>query len=84
MWDSVNDEQTGWVASRFARLSTGLKMLLILSLGLFPLGLIAILASLQSARDNVVSRRGGDFPSVAATQRLVEVLLPARSTAVTW
>ena len=33
-------------------MSTALKMLLILSFGLFPLGLIAILASIQSARDN--------------------------------
>lgn len=45
-------ENTGWIESRFARLSTGLKMLLILSLGLFPLGLIAVLASIQSAQQN--------------------------------
>lgn len=36
----------------FSRLSTGMKMLLILSLALLPLGLIAMLASLQSARSN--------------------------------
>ncbi|MGE5723239.1 MAG: sensor histidine kinase [Sphingomonadales bacterium] len=47
----------GWVASRFARLSTGFKMLLILSLGLFPLGLIAILASVQSAQQARQDRR---------------------------
>ena len=41
---------------RFARLSTGLKMLLILSLGLLPLGLIAILASVQTAHQNRVDR----------------------------
>lgn len=48
----MDNDDKGWIASRFARLSTGLKMLLILSLGLFPLGLIAILASIQSAREN--------------------------------
>ena len=38
--------------SRWARLSTGLKMLLILSLGLLPLGIIAILASIDNASAN--------------------------------
>lgn len=42
--------------SRFARLSTGLKMLLILSLALFPLGLIAVLASIESGRENKAGR----------------------------
>ena len=37
---------------RFARLSTGFKMLLILSLGLLPLGLIAVFASAQTADQN--------------------------------
>lgn len=40
----------------FARLSTGLKMLLILSLGLLPLGLIAIFASVQTAQQNRLDR----------------------------
>ena len=46
----VNAENKGWFGSRFTRLSTGAKMLLILSLALFPLGLVAILASVQSAQ----------------------------------
>jgi HAMP domain-containing protein len=37
-------------ASRWASLSTGLKMWIILSLGLLPLGVIAILASIDNAR----------------------------------
>jgi len=37
-------------ASRWARLSTGLKMWIILSVGLLPLGVIAIVASIQNAR----------------------------------
>ena len=36
--------------TRWARLSTGLKMWLILSLGLLPLGVIAVLASVDNAR----------------------------------
>ncbi len=38
-------------------MSTGLKMLLILSFGLLPLGLIAILASVQSAQESSTERR---------------------------
>lgn len=53
----VTSEDNGWIASQFARLSTGLKMLLILSVGLFPLGLIAILASIQSAQQNRADER---------------------------
>jgi hypothetical protein len=48
----VISEDKSWIGTRFARFSTGVKMLLILSLGLFPLGLLAILASMQSAREN--------------------------------
>ncbi|MEA3001275.1 MAG: two-component system, sensor histidine kinase PdtaS [Sphingomonadales bacterium] len=53
----MSDTGTGWIASRYARLSTGLKMLLILSVSLLPLGLIAILASVQSARQKSEDRR---------------------------
>ena len=45
-----------WLSERFARLSTGLKMLIILGLGLFPLGMIAILASVDSARQKGAER----------------------------
>ncbi|MDP8994645.1 MAG: sensor histidine kinase [Pseudomonadota bacterium] len=44
----------GWIAARVGRLSTGLKMLLILGAGLLPLGIVAVLASLYSARDNFI------------------------------
>jgi two-component system, sensor histidine kinase PdtaS len=50
-------ESKGWLASRFARLSTGLKMLFIFSAALFPLGLIAILASIQSAGQKRADRQ---------------------------
>jgi two-component sensor histidine kinase len=52
----VDSENPGWIGSRFARLSTAVKMLLILSLALFPLGLIAILASVNSARQETADR----------------------------
>jgi two-component sensor histidine kinase len=48
----VSQEQQGWIAARMGRPSTALKMLFYLSLGLLPLGLIAVLASLESAREN--------------------------------
>jgi two-component sensor histidine kinase len=46
------------VASRFGGFSTGFKMLLILSLGLFPLAFIAILASIDTARENRADLNG--------------------------
>ena len=49
-------EAKGWLTSRFARFPTGLKMLLIFSAALFPLGLIAILASVQSAEQKRADR----------------------------
>jgi len=48
----VTDDNTGWMAARLGTLSTGLKMLLILVAGLLPLGIVAVLASAYSARDN--------------------------------
>jgi two-component sensor histidine kinase len=52
----VTTDAKGWLASRFARLSTGLKMLLIFSAALFPLGLVAIIASVQSAEQKQADR----------------------------
>lgn len=52
----MNDEGSGGFASWWTRLSTGPKMLLILSLALLPLGIIAIVASVYSARENSAQR----------------------------
>lgn len=41
-----------WAAGRWAALSTGLKMFIFLSIGLLPLGLIAVSASIDNARAN--------------------------------
>jgi len=48
----LNTDEQNWIAARWARLSTGIKMLLILSFGLLPLGIIAVLASVDNARAN--------------------------------
>lgn len=68
------------VSERFARLSTGMKMLLILSVALLPLGLIALSASLQSARLNV-SDREVDARLVAVSRARDLSAQLARSTA---
>jgi two-component sensor histidine kinase len=47
----------GFFARRFADLPTGIKMLCIISVALIPLGLIALLASLQSNRTSDLQRR---------------------------
>ena len=52
----MEQQNSGWFASRFARLSTGGKLLLILSLALLPLGLISILATVHSARQEKAER----------------------------
>ena len=59
-------ENKNWFQRRWAELSTGLKMMLILSAGLLPLGIIAILASLQNAEENNARR-------LAETQARVEI-----------
>lgn len=61
--------------SRFGRLPTGLKMLFILSLGLLPLGLLAILASLDNVRENRLHAEMEAQALLATTaQRLTAVL----------
>jgi two-component sensor histidine kinase len=51
------DPDTLPTGSRWDRLSTGLKMWIILSLGLLPLGVIAVMASVDNARDGRDSAR---------------------------
>jgi two-component system, sensor histidine kinase PdtaS len=48
----VSRDEEAWIARKIGRMSTGLKMLLILGLGLLPLGVLAVLASIDTARDN--------------------------------
>ena len=59
----------------FAQLSTAMKMLIILGLALFPLGLVAVLASIDAARDGRAERtalsRGNAVQSASALGMLV-------------
>lgn len=48
----MKDHAAGRIESGWERLSTGIKMLLILTLGLLPLGIVAVLASIDNAREN--------------------------------
>ncbi len=48
----MRSQKPGWAAARWERLSTGLKMWVILSVGLLPLGIIAVIASIDNARHN--------------------------------
>jgi two-component sensor histidine kinase len=52
----VAKQDKGWLMSRFGRLSTGQKMLFWISIWLLPLGLIAILASIDNAQENRADR----------------------------
>ena len=55
----------------FGRLSTGIKMLVILTAALLPLGIIALLASLQSAEQNRASRNSASrLVATEAAERL--------------
>ncbi len=53
----IQKNEQSWFAARSARLSTAGKMFFILLFGLLPLGVVAILASIQSAADNRSERR---------------------------
>ena len=53
----MNGKDQGWLGARFARMSTGLKMLLILSAALLPLGILAMWASVHSAQEKNAQRR---------------------------
>lgn len=69
----------GWFARKFARLSTGLKMLLILNLGLFPLGLVALFTSIESARDNSAKRAEQSYSRLDIKARRLDELLTRSS-----
>ncbi|WP_380874382.1 hypothetical protein ACFB49_47600 [Sphingomonas sp. DBB INV C78] len=65
------------IGSRFARLSTGIKMLIILSMALLPLGLIALLASLESANTNRLTREAAVRMMAADSTRRLDATTSA-------
>ncbi|HEV2865536.1 MAG TPA: histidine kinase dimerization/phosphoacceptor domain -containing protein, partial [Allosphingosinicella sp.] len=71
----MSGDRGGWFASRWSRLSTGPKMLLILSLALLPLGIVAIIASIYSAKENSEQRAQQTLARLEVkAQRLNEML----------
>ena len=68
-------------AGFWARLPTGPKMLVILTLGLLPLGIIAILTSIHSARENSAERAAQTLARLdEKAERLNELLTQAAGT----
>src|SRR4029453_2605231 len=77
----MSDERSGWLASRWGAMSSGPKMLFVLSLGLLPLGIIAIIASIYSARENSAQRAEQTFGRPGAkAERLNELLARSMGT----
>ncbi|HEX8641883.1 MAG TPA: sensor histidine kinase [Allosphingosinicella sp.] len=72
----MSDDRQGWFTSRWSRLATGPKMLLILSLALLPLGIVAISASIYSASENSDHRAEQTLSRLEQkAQRLNELLV---------
>lgn len=71
----------GRLAGFWARLATGPKMLVILTLGLLPLGVIAILTTIHSARENSADRAAQTLARLdEKAERLNELLAQAAGT----
>jgi two-component system, sensor histidine kinase PdtaS len=77
----VSDDGSGWFSSRWTRLPTGPKMLIILSLGLLPLGIVALFASVYSARENSAQRAAQTLSRLDdKAERLNELLAQTAGT----
>ena len=77
----TDQDRQGWPGRRWARLGTGSRMLMILAMALMPLGLVAILASLYSARENSEYRVEQTLVRLdSKTRRLNDLLERSRGT----
>ncbi|HET9428144.1 MAG TPA: sensor histidine kinase [Allosphingosinicella sp.] len=77
----MNPESRSWLGSRWERMSSGLKMFLIMSLGLLPLGLVAVAASVYSATENSEQRAEQTLARLdIKAQRLNELLARTSGT----
>jgi two-component sensor histidine kinase len=77
----VSEAEPGRLAAFWAQLSTGPKMLAILTLGLLPLGIIAILTSIHSARENNAERAAQTLARLdEKAERLNELLARSAGT----
>ena len=71
-----------WLSSRWSRLPTGPKMLFILTLALLPLGVVAIFASVYSARENSQSRAEETLARLDAKAQVLNDLVARNSDAI--
>lgn len=77
----MNVASRGWLGSRWELMSTGLKMFLIMSLALLPLGLVAVWASIYSATENSEQRAEQTLARLdIKAQRLNEMLARSAGT----
>ena len=71
----MTDHNQGGMAGRLGGLPTGLKMLLILGACLLPLGIVAVFASIYSARDNWSHEELGMRSALSASAQQLEVAI---------
>ena len=76
----MNQDMSSPLRASRTRLSTGLKMFLLLSLGLLPLGLLAIIATIQSAREDSERRTDQTLARLSVKAQRIDSLL-ARTAA---
>lgn len=72
----------GSVVDRFSRLSAGYRLIILLSLALLPLGLLAIIASLQISRSADLERQATVRVASAESARRLGSQLAIDSTAL--
>jgi hypothetical protein len=70
------------VTDRFARLSAGVRLIIFLTLALLPLGLLAVIASVQASRTADLERRASVRVVAAESARRVASELAVDSTAL--
>ncbi len=71
------------IKQRFSQLSTALKMFIILGLALLPLGLVAVLASADAARDGRAERQTLARIKAVETARALDALVSRDALALT-
>jgi two-component system, sensor histidine kinase PdtaS len=73
---------TSAVVDRFSRLSAGYRLIILLTLALLPLGLLAVVASLQISRSTDIERRATIRVAASESARRLAAELSADVTAI--
>jgi two-component system, sensor histidine kinase PdtaS len=73
---------TAAIVDRFSRLSAGYRLIILLTLALLPLGLLAVLASLQISRTADLERRSGARVAAIESARRLGAELSVDTTAL--